>query len=339
MNQSVCPEALLASVVRMTEQRSRETLEQSVAQALQRVVGARQVLILAPHPSAVGGFVEVVASAVPRSDACKDEAIGALSMVRKSLASCQEECGYGPAQMHSCCIPLSIDEQVVALVLVLATHSLEVQLPTIRGICDVYRNYLHVLHDAERDTLTGLRNRKTFDANLGRVIDAARPAPTTRCPERRHEPEDAPHWLAICDIDHFKRINDTWGHVYGDEILLLFATLMRRVFRGTDQLFRFGGEEFVVVLAPTQANHVEVVLERFRRTVENHQFPQVGRVTVSIGYARIRQGDIHSELLGRADTALYWAKEHGRNQVCSYEMLEQDGLVSRPEAGNELELF
>ncbi|MGC9458103.1 MAG: GGDEF domain-containing protein [Halothiobacillaceae bacterium] len=337
--EEVCPEALLASVVRMTEQRSRETLEESVVQALDRVVGARQVLILAPHPSAVGGFVSVVASARPRSDECNDEALGALALVRECLLSSEETCGHGPGGMHSCCVPLTIEDQVAALVLVLATHPLEVQLPMIRGICDVYRNYLHVLHDAERDTLTGLRNRKTFDANLGRVIDAARPDAPPHCPERRQDTEAAPHWLAICDIDHFKRINDTWGHVYGDEILLLFATLMRQVFRSGDQLFRFGGEEFVVVLAPTPSVHVEAVLERFRRTVEQHDFPQVGRVTVSIGYARIRSDDVHSELLGRADTALYWAKDHGRNRICSYEALARENLVPQPKARNEVELF
>ena len=127
------------------------------------------------------------------------------------------------------------------------------------------------------------------------------------------------------DIDHFKRINDSFGHLFGDEVLLLFAERMRSCFRAQDKLFRFGGEEFVVMIRHVREDHVRGVFERFRRSIERYDFPQVGQVTCSVGYTRIDPAYTPAELLGRADAALYYAKEHGRNRVDSFDELVMQG--------------
>lgn len=210
--------------------------------------------------------------------------------------------------------------------------------PVVRAFVAVYRNYLAILKDSERDTLTGLKNRKTFDDNITRAIAQTRAARPEDGGRRRHD-EDDHHWLGIVDIDHFKRINDTYGHAFGDEVLLLFAALMRKVFRAEDLLFRFGGEEFVVVLAPTSADNARQAFERLRAAVEGFTFPQVGQVTTSVGFVRIDPDDIPATVVGQADEALYWGKRHGRNQVCWYDDLVAAGELKPHETEGGVELF
>lgn len=208
-----------------------------------------------------------------------------------------------------------------------------------RGFAAIYRNFLTILHEAERDTLTGLKNRKTFDEKIGRIITQSRTLAQLVPEERRQHGEGEHHWLGMLDIDHFKRVNDTFGHVFGDEVLLLFSALMRKIFRSDDLLFRFGGEEFVVVLAPTTAAHARQTFERFRATVEGFSFPQVGQITVSIGFVAITSGDIASAVIGQADEALYWGKRNGRNQIRRYEDLLRDGHLSPHTEEGGMELF
>ena len=115
---------------------------------------------------------------------------------------------------------------------------------------------------------------------------------------------------------------------------------MRQSFRFDDQLFRFGGEEFVTVLQPASQADAFTVLDRFRSNIENHDFPIVGRLTISIGFTRIDALDSPTELVGRADQALYFAKQAGRNRVESYEDLYAAGLI--PDSHNakpKAELF
>ena len=126
------------------------------------------------------------------------------------------------------------------------------------------------------------------------------------------------------DIDFFKRVNDRFGHARGDEVLAATARLMRESFRQSDRLFRCGGEEFVVILEPTDGRYVRGILERFRRVVEAHDFPGVGLVTISMGYTRVAADDDRAAAFRRADEALYAAKRRGRNQVISHEELANE---------------
>ena len=100
---------------------------------------------------------------------------------------------------------------------------------------------------------------------------------------------------------------------------------MRGNFRFHDQLYRFGGEEFVILMRCPSAADALIALERLRHRVEGHAFPQVGHITVSVGFASLQGNDTPGAAFGRADQAVYYAKEHGRNQRCSYDQLVQLG--------------
>lgn len=193
----------------------------------------------------------------------------------------------------------------------------------------LYCNHMTLLDYSEHDTLTGLANRRTFDADFHKILLEQRRPHSVGNRQGRRENEARGHWLAVVDIDWFKRINDRFGHLYGDEVLVLLAQLMRRAFRNQDKLYRFGGEEFVILLAAGCAEQAAIALERFRRNVAEFAFQQVGQVTVSIGCTRIASLDIGSEVLGRADQALYYAKQNGRNQLAHHETLAKTASPAR----------
>ena len=211
-------------------------------------------------------------------------------------------------------------------------HRLEV----IEGIFGVYRNYQSLLDYSERDALTGLLNRKTFDEHFLRLTMQALQA--TPAEGQADEALRRGDWLAAIDIDHFKRINDQFGHLYGDEVLILVANILRSAVDARDRVFRFGGEEFIILLRSVPRAQAQRALERLRTTVQNYAFPQVGQVTVSIGFTSIGCG-APVEVLGQADQALYHAKEHGRNQTCLYEELMDQGLLAPKLLRNDVELF
>ncbi|MBF0125547.1 MAG: GGDEF domain-containing protein, partial [Magnetococcales bacterium] len=155
------------------------------------------------------------------------------------------------------------------------------------------------------------------------------------CCHRRSDQEQKGVCLAVLDIDHFKRVNDRFGHLMGDEVLLLVSRLMDQCLRHTDLLFRFGGEEFIAVLIDVTPNQTALALERLRACIAAYRFPQVEQVTVSIGCVALSSDDMPTTLIDKADQALYYAKEHGRNQVCSYDVLLASGAVAAPEPTTE----
>ena len=198
----------------------------------------------------------------------------------------------------------------------------------------IHDSQIRLLDYSELDTLTRLLNRKTFDETFDRLLTSHSGAATEGgFDDRRGNLEDgSPAWLCVVDIDHFKRVNDSFGHLFGDEVLLRMGELMRKTFRGGDRLFRFGGEEFVVILNAANEKLAALSFNRFRTSVESHEFPQVGKVTCSIGFTAVSDMDVPTDVVGRADEALYYAKEHGRNQVCCYERLVAEGAIAKPVA-------
>lgn len=190
-------------------------------------------------------------------------------------------------------------------------------------LLEFYQQFLTLLDDTERDNLTGLFNRKTLIPQVSKILQTLQ-----NRYRRKSDKVEGSYCLAMFDIDHFKRVNDTFGHIYGDEVLLLIANLMRGSFRDNDQLFRYGGEEFVVILNNIDVGQAKIVLERFRAKVGNHKFPHVGQVTISVGVAVIHEKELPGESIHRADRALYYAKAHGRNQVHIYEELVAQGLLA-----------
>ncbi|HCY64017.1 MAG TPA: hypothetical protein DHV59_14545 [Oxalobacteraceae bacterium] len=194
------------------------------------------------------------------------------------------------------------------------------------------RNYILLLNDNQRDHLTGLLNRKSFDDKVMKMILSLGNV-------NKRDADKVCYCLAVLDIDHFKRVNDNYGHLMGDEVLLHFAQCMNETFREYDLLFRVGGEEFVVVLRNVDAGRAQVVMERFRKVVETHYFPQVGQITASIGVTFIGPHDLPGLVIDRADQALYYVKEHGRNQVAFYEHLVEQGKLSQKQVESDIELF
>jgi diguanylate cyclase (GGDEF)-like protein len=192
----------------------------------------------------------------------------------------------------------------------------------------LYLNLQGLLDYGEKDSLTELLNRKSFDGAFLRAALEQDDLATLDGPERRAHEISACYWLAVIDIDHFKRVNDNFGHLIGDEVLLLIAGLMRSNFRFHDQIYRFGGEEFVVLMRCADHTDAAAALERFRAKVESFEFPQVGTIRVSVGFSALRSDDTPGTAFDRADKAVYYAKANGRNQVCSYSVLVQAGELT-----------
>lgn len=218
------------------------------------------------------------------------------------------------------------------------------QYKVLSGLIEYLSNHVGLLDYGETDALTRLPNRKTFDKHLYEVLTQAAidesGAVLADGNHRRQPKSDAHHWLAVLDIDHFKSVNDTYGHLIGDEVLIMFARLIRESFRFQDQIFRFGGEEFVVVTQPTDAESIKKVFDRFRQNVETHNFSQVGRVTVSIGYSRLTTSDTPPDVIDRSDEALYYVKQNGRNGLASYEELVESKLLTPKHfQSSDIELF
>jgi diguanylate cyclase (GGDEF)-like protein len=199
----------------------------------------------------------------------------------------------------------------------------------------VYSNQVAMLSRSELDPLTGLYNRQSFFERIRRLGQRGGPQRRTADDSRANG-----NCFALFDIDHFKHINDRYGHLYGDEVLLLFARQMTQAFRAEDPLFRYGGEEFAVVLVDMDLEGAARVLERFRNTVASYDFPQIGRVTVSIGFTANNVEEGIDKVVMCADQALYYAKHNGRNQVCCYETLVAEGkLKPVTVAAGDIELF
>ena len=183
-----------------------------------------------------------------------------------------------------------------------------------------YCHQLQMLQGTYRDALTGLYNRRAFNEKLAQLLE--------RNPNhQRRAINFSPTVFVMLDIDHFKAINDEMGHLFGDEVLLLLAELMIDSFRDNDLLFRYGGEEFALVLMDVTPEQAQQTLDRFREKIESHDFPAIKRVTVSIGFTGFDRNLSLEAMIGQADKALYYAKTTGRNAVFGYQNLVAQGLI------------
>lgn len=166
--------------------------------------------------------------------------------------------------------------------------------------------YSRTKYLSQTDELTGLSNRRCFDNTYEKEFLRA----------KRYNNKLT---VVIFDIDYFKSVNDTYGHQCGDYILKQVANSALQTFRKTDTVFRYGGEEFVVILTETDIEQSIIPLERFRKTIETLDLDYQGQkvnITVSIGACQLNEEtSTKEELLEKADTALYKAKNCGRNQV------------------------
>ena len=344
--------ALLKHLVEITCHRDHTLLDASVISALHELVGAQQArvldvfklqdeLLLRPRAWVKDGKV---ASAEPGAVESAGMPMSGFPALVECIAQHKESMVEIASDGHHILwLPIWSNDKVATC--------LEVSSPTayssetllvIEGVLSVYRNYQSLIDYSERDSLTGLYNRKTFDHQFSRIVSVAVPHETLGAQDERRQDANIDveaQWLAVVDIDHFKSVNDTFGHLYGDEVLILIANLLRSSFRAQDRIFRFGGEEFVVLLRATTLENAVTIFERFRSNVEEYDFPQVGRVTVSLGFVSITPGETPVVILGHADQALYHAKTNGRNQICHYDELVRTGVLRSEVSNNTAEFF
>ena len=350
-------DVLLQHMVDLTGHRDHSMLDISVITAVQELANASQTrimsltlaqshLVLVEHACITRGQAAVVHDS-PDPAQC-GESLKGFSELVASLEHHDSLAMRVHGGGHTVWLPVWHKDKANTCLEVTRELPFDAQvLQIIRGIIKVYRNFQNLLDYSERDALTGLYNRKTFDDQLARMLagDMPKPLDSAVTLERRHGSDvDDPgellqHWLAVIDVDHFKHINDRFGHVYGDEVLILLANLMQAAFRAEDRVFRFGGEEFVVLLRATCLDNIRRIIERFRGNVEAHAFPQVGSITVSVGFVAVNAYESPVVTLGHADQALYYAKNHGRNQACYYDELVEQGLLGKSQSTDDVEFF
>jgi diguanylate cyclase len=170
------------------------------------------------------------------------------------------------------------------------------------------RTLRQVRAEAMTDSLTGLANRKLFDDTLRSRLRESQAEGTTLC-------------LMLCDIDHFKRFNDTWGHQTGDQIIRFVATTLQRFAPPGGLAARYGGEEFAMVLPRMSIDSARELSERIRQMIESKTLVRkstgedLGRISVSSGVAVVRADDTPATIIERADACLYVSKRNGRNRV------------------------
>ncbi|MFV1921546.1 MAG: GGDEF domain-containing protein [Methylotenera sp.] len=321
-------ESVLEKIITLTSERDSGSLELALAQTLFALLNVENLTI---HTA---GNINRVRHALANAEKlADDEAISPniVDALNQCLETAKTNCIVHRGKQVTM-FPLKCSKQrPIAVVLVEQTHQ-SPKNELIIQILKIYHNFLSLMTENERDTLTGLLNRKTFDLKINNIITQQQVKTTEESAEST--------FLAIFDIDHFKRVNDVHGHLIGDEVLLLFASLMEKNFRDIDLLFRFGGEEFIGLFQCPDHEAMQKVLNRFRQLVETFTFPQVGTVTVSCGFTKIEDFDLSSNIIDRADNALYHAKNNGRNQVCHHEKLVALGLLAEEDvSGGEIELF
>jgi diguanylate cyclase len=209
--------------------------------------------------------------------------------------------------------------------LVQATKSMEVANHALTNSLKVSKQEIHQLQekvetlrlDSLTDALTLLANRKSFDRELDRCIGDADLRNDDLC-------------LLLVDIDHFKKINDTFGHMAGDEVLRVVAHSIKHYVKGDDTAARLGGEEFALILPKTPLASAVTIADQIRARVMGMRFMKrstgesIGSVTMSAGVAAYRRGEYPWTFLQRADTCLYAAKRNGRNRVIG----ERDALAA-----------
>lgn len=236
------------------------------------------------------------------------DTVGELSVIDKKPASAS-------VVAHTPALVLGIDESMfwhivhashgfaVRLMLTLAER-LRANNTTVQFNRDLCAHFEQV---ALSDALTGVHSRRWLDDTLPRLCD-------------RHRYDGKPLSLAVVDVDHFKRINDTHGHATGDVVLMAIAKTMRQRLRPTDFVARYGGEEFVLIFPHTPLAGAIIAAERQREAVlaapqKTRDGAPIASATVSIGVAELQPGQDGARLIQVADSALYRAKKHGRNRV------------------------
>lgn len=354
--------SVIQSLADMTAHRNRELLDLALAEALMDVVSPQKVVFaMGITQDGETRWLERARYERGLPPVLVDPMWAQFSLLELADAhpvrqlclqtmAVQQQAPSADCSTHVTTFPLSGDGGTESVLEVHSTQPMPQQtLQVVHSMQRVYHNMHALLDYSERDSLTNLLNRKSFDdtffkALCGQTVqDPADVVESERglaVPlERRQVLPVEGYWLGMLDIDHFKRVNDSFGHLIGDEVLLLVARLLRHGFRFHDRLYRFGGEEFVVLMRCPNAASAMAVFERFRKSMEHFAFPQVGCITVSIGISQLSQTDTPAMTLDRADQAVYAAKSGGRNRVIDHAELVRQGQASSAIKAGDIELF
>ena len=339
-------ENLLNSVIKITKNRDVDSLEYSLISTIQEFIGCKEVSVYKD--------IEVQGQLTIEQSLClKVTGEKQFEWVQRQIVAHPED--ELLSCLRSACIitvqsadgierrwlPITRQEKTVAAISVVSKSLDSSAQVMLNAFCRIFENYLVILHENERDKLTGLLNRQTFEKKIKQLIEkqVLKMHGSSRDKDKRQKKQASTSWLAILDIDHFKNINDKYGHICGDEVLLVLAQKMRHFFRSTDLIFRFGGEEFVIVFEPTDADSISNKMAEFIQLIRDTSFPFVENMTISAGLARISPYDFPIAVLEGADKALYYAKNNGRDKFCIYEDLLAENLISVQVNSSEIDLF
>lgn len=263
----------------------------------------------------------VLTACVPHGCRCSssqkpwsDVLAGNTTLIEKDLSGTTEAFRLFKESSSRMSIPLISFGQTLG---VLTLHSSklnafrDMELQTLESVADICATAIQNAHYVERvkqlaylDGLTGIFNRRFFELRISEEIERARRYGTGMA-------------VIIADIDHFKRLNDEFGHLLGDEVLRQVSSIFHQQVRKIDVVCRFGGEEFAILLTQTNAQQAETIAEKLRHQVEQWQFPGVPRaITISAGISAFpTHGKTRDEIVRAADNSLYSAKQGGRNRV------------------------
>jgi diguanylate cyclase len=236
-----------------------------------------------------------------------DVAVGRTSSYTESLADVSDRLGSaadrdGLRAIVECLVRSTREMEQT-------NQSLEIRLKASKQeINQLQENLETVRNESLTDPLTGLANRKYFDQMLYQAV-------------ARSRANDEPLSLLLTDIDHFKKFNDSYGHLTGDQVLRLVAHAVRQNVKGQDLAARYGGEEFAIILPGTMQRQALTIADHIRRSVVLKELikrstgENLGRITISVGVATLQPGEAAPALIERADACLYAAKRNGRNCI------------------------
>jgi diguanylate cyclase len=242
-----------------------------------------------------------------------DDVLGRLAEAGKDTATYKDTLSAATGELGSERSPADVRKLVENLIsatraMEQRTRSLEGELQASSAQVNELRGKLDdVRKESLTDPLTNIANRKAFDDAVAAALDAVA------------DGEDVS--LLLCDIDLFKKFNDTWGHQTGDQVLRLVASCLAENVKGRDTAARYGGEEFAVLLRGSPLDAAVRVADQIRQTVETKKLVKkstgdvLGAITISIGVAQFGKGETAETVIRRADACLYGAKNNGRNLV------------------------
>jgi len=261
------------------------------------------------------------ARAIEAIDTASTNAMATLSAVLEKIEAAGRDAGDYGRTLSRASGELGADQSPEELkkfvdTLIAATQAMEERAVTLESELQRSSNEVNALKtqledvrkESLTDGLTSVSNRKAFDQEIAAALEEAR---------RTGKPVS----LVMCDIDHFKKFNDTWGHQTGDQVLKLVANCLSENVKGRDMVARFGGEEFVIVLRQTSLDDATLLAEQIRGYVQSKHLVKkssgdvLGLLTVSMGVASSADFDSSASLIQRADVCLYRAKNTGRNRV------------------------